>query len=77
MDQNTALIRSHRGIYQSLYDARMDPAYQMPTPETYLEACMWPRDRPTFYGGGENIDDDEERTASVHQGDDDMDDAAN
>jgi len=67
MDQNAALFRSHRGIYQSLYDARLDPAYQMLTPKSYLESCMWPGDRPTFYGGGEHhgVEEDDERTASV------------
>nr|ABN07930.1 hypothetical protein MtrDRAFT_AC151524g38v2 [Medicago truncatula] len=53
MDQNAALFRSHQG-YQSLYDARLDPAYQMLTPQSYMASCMWPGDRPTFYGGSEH-----------------------
>ncbi|KEH17735.1 hypothetical protein MTR_0002s0930 [Medicago truncatula] len=63
MDQNAALFRSHRGIYQSLYYARLYPAYQM----------------PTFYGGGEHYGaaEDDDRTASVHGVDDMEDDAAN
>lgn len=65
MDQNAALYRSHRGIYQSLYEARMDPAYQMLSPETYMEACMWPGDRLIYPGGG-SAPADAERTASVH-----------
>lgn len=79
MDQNAALFRSHRGIYQSLYDARQNPAYQMLTPESFVESCMWPGDRPTFYGGGEHYGaaEDDERTASVHGVDDMEDDAAN
>lgn len=74
MDQNAALYRSHRGIYQSLYEARMDPAYQMLSPETYMEACRWPGDRPIFPGGGSGA------AFGGPQGDDhdmDDDDAAN
>jgi hypothetical protein len=74
MDQNAALYRSHRGIYQSLYEARMDPAYQMLSPETYMEACRWPGDRPIFPGGGSGA------AFGGTQGDDhdmDDDDAAN
>lgn len=63
MDQNAALYRSHRTTYRSLYDARLDPAFVMMSPEIYHESCMWPGDRPIYPGGG-SAPADNERTAS-------------
>jgi len=76
MDQQAVVFHSNQGIYQHLYDFRLDPHYQMMTPGQYMQSCMWPGDRPVYYGGsgafGGTVN-DEERTASVH-GVDDMDD---
>jgi len=73
MDQQAAVFRSNQGIYQHLYDARLDPHYPMLTPGQFMQSCMWPGDRPVYSGGGGVFGgpvDDLERTASVHGVDD-------
>jgi hypothetical protein len=73
MDQQAAIFRSNQGIYQHMYDARMDPQCHMFTPEQYYRSCMWPGDWPVYSGGGSAFggpNNDAERTAILHIDDD-------
>ena len=67
MDQVAAVFRSNQGIYQHLYDVRMDPLCPMLTPDQFLQSCLWPGDRPVYFGGGEHqgVAEDDERTTNV------------
>jgi len=54
MDQHSAVFRTGQGIYQHLYDARMDPQCPMLTPYQFMQSCMWPGDMPVYSRGVEH-----------------------